>query len=280
MWVSPSSTCCSSEDRMAGRSTTKMESPYCSSFGRWWASWASSTARSWSSNSCWICLSNSGEGSCRPTHTKTPGCLRASLMSGMATSPRRLPSAYATLATTPSIGALGRAAVADKDKRRPQGGVGHGGIAEELELGRAQRGRAAKRLIASVGLEETRGQEGRRLGGHRPVRDEQGARARVEEGPRQAREALPAQLAVRGRRVAGREHDPVRVELELGDLGRVEEPVLVGRGRGGRRQGQRGLALALELAGQDPVRGEGDHAEAGEIRAPHLGLGRLRAQDH
>ena len=35
------------------RRTTKSESPYCSSFGRWCARAASSIARSWSANSCW-----------------------------------------------------------------------------------------------------------------------------------------------------------------------------------------------------------------------------------
>src|SRR5712691_2709611 len=185
MWVSPSSTCCSSEDRMAGRSTTKMESPYCSSLGRWWAAWASSMASSWSPNSSLICLSSSGEGSWRPIQTKWSGFLRTSLMSGMATSPTRLPSAYATEATTPSIGALGRAAVAHEDEGRPQGRVRHGGVAQELELGRAQGRRAPERLVSAVGLEETRRQKGGGLRGHGPVRDQEPARARIEESPRQ-----------------------------------------------------------------------------------------------
>src|SRR6266849_9871841 len=188
---------------MAGRSTTKMESPYCSSLGRWWAAWASSMASSWSPNSSWICLSSSGEGSWRPIQTKWSGFLRTSLMSGMATSPTRLPSAYATEATTPSIGALGsseggsaplpkpppeqiapakpaleaehscsrghgsyldrslgRAAVAHEDEGRPQGRVRHGGVAQELELRRAQGRRAPERLVSAIGLEEARGQKG------------------------------------------------------------------------------------------------------------------------
>src|SRR4029453_14786569 len=53
----------------------------------------SSTSRSWRQNSCCICLSSSGSGSCRPIHTKTPGFLSASLMSGMEMSPRPRPSA-------------------------------------------------------------------------------------------------------------------------------------------------------------------------------------------
>src|SRR5713101_3235077 len=205
-----------------------MESPYCSSLGRWWATCASSMARSCRPNSCWICRRSSGDGSWRPIQTKTPGCLRTSLTSGMATSPTRLPSAYATEATTPSIGALGsseggsaplpkpppeqiapakpaleaehscsrghgsyldrslgRAAVAHEDEGSPQRRVPHGRVAQELELRRAQGRRAPQRLVSAVGLEETRGEKGGGLGGHRPVRDQEPARARIEESPRQ-----------------------------------------------------------------------------------------------
>src|SRR5713101_1534453 len=233
---------------MAGRSTTKMESPYCSSLGRWWAAWASSMASSWSPNSSWICLSSSGEGSWRPIQTKWSGFLRTSLMSGMATSPTRLPSAYATEATTPSIGPLGSseggsaplpkpppdavraagrrgagalpseasnlrtapakpaleaehscsrghghyldrslrcASVAHEDEGRPQGRMRHGGVAQELELRRAQGRRAPERLVSAIGLEEARGQKGGGPGGHGPMRDQEPARPRIEESPRQ-----------------------------------------------------------------------------------------------
>src|SRR5713226_4746099 len=205
-------------------------------------------ARSCRPNSCWSCRRSSGDGSWRPIQTKTPGCLRTSLMSGMATSPTRLPSAYATEATTPSIGALGSseggsaplpkpppdvvraagrrgagalpseasnlrtapakpaleaehscsrghghyldrslrcATVAHEDEGRPQGRVRHGGVAQELELRRAQGRRTPERLVSAVGLEETRGEKGGGLRGHGPVRDQEPARARIEESPRQ-----------------------------------------------------------------------------------------------
>src|SRR5207245_2026535 len=66
----------------AVRRTTKIDSPYRSSFGRWWARAASSTARSWSENSCWISASISASGSWRPTQTNRPGRLRPAPMPG------------------------------------------------------------------------------------------------------------------------------------------------------------------------------------------------------
>ena len=110
--------------------------------------------------------------------------------------------------------------------------------------------------------------------------DQERSRAGVEEGARQPRQALAAQPAVGRRGVAGREHDPVGVELELRDLAGVEQPVFVGARRRGRRQRQRRLALALELARQEAVGREGDDPVLAEVRAPHALLGRLRAQDH
>src|SRR2546422_5740319 len=146
-------------------------------------------ARSCRPNSCWSCRRSPGDGSWRPIQTKTPGCLRTSLMSGMATSPTRLPSAYATEATTPSIGALERAAIAHEDKGRPQGRVRHGGIAQELELRRAQGRRTPERLVSAVGLEEARRQKGGGLGGPGPMRDQEAPPAPIEESPRPPLEA-------------------------------------------------------------------------------------------
>ena len=120
-------------------------------------------------------------------------------------------------------------ALADDDEWCPIGGVSVGATCTEQGGHRAAHGFGAAGL--GVGLELIEGL-GDQLHGRpeldRPVRYEQRARARIEEGPSQARQSLRARLVVlAGRRVAGREDDPVGIEFELGDLGRGEQAVVL-----------------------------------------------------
>ena len=91
------------------------------------------------------------------------------------------------------------------------------------------------------------------------MRHEQRAGAGIEECPRETRKCLGARPVAR-HGVAGREHDPVGIELELGDLARGQEPVVeVARlWRNGERQ--RRLGKVLHVAGNQPVSGKVDNA--------------------
>src|ERR1700704_3324010 len=113
----------------------------------------------------------------------------------MATSPIRRPSAYATQATSPSVGfsmagLLRRPAVADQNEGCPERRVRGRRVAEQLELGGAERRGAAEGLGACVGVEEAGGQDHGGLGGARPVGDQERPRAGVEKGARESRQAL------------------------------------------------------------------------------------------
>ena len=81
--------------------------------------------------------------------------------------------------------------------------------------------------------------------------------------PRETRECFRARPIAR-HGVAGREHDPVGIELELGDLTRGQEPVVeVARlYRNGERQ--RRLGEVLHVAGNQPVSGKVDNAVVAE----------------
>jgi hypothetical protein len=69
------------------------------------------------------------------------------------------------------------------------------------------------------------GEGNRRLGVHRPVRDQERAGASIEECTRQARQRLGA-FGAAGGSVAGRQDYPIGVELEAGDLGGGEIAII------------------------------------------------------
>ena len=125
-----------------------------------------------------------------------------------------------------------------------------------------------------------RGQQHGAFGFNRPVRDQQAARASKEKATRQAAERFFG-TTVGARRVAGREHHPVGVELEAQHVFEREQRRLGRVGRGG--HGQRGLVEVGQIAGQQAVRGEHHHLLARELaRAAvlqHRGARGGRAQD-
>ena len=86
-------------------------------------------------------------------------------------------------------------------------------------------------------------------------------RAGIEEGARQARQRLRAGL-VAGGGVAGRQHHPVGIELELCTSLAVSRPSSI-RGLRRDRERERRLAQPLHVAGDEPMSGEIDDAVIG-----------------
>ncbi|MGY4605700.1 hypothetical protein ACVW16_004112 [Bradyrhizobium sp. USDA 4474] len=74
-------------------------------------------------------------------------------------------------------------------------------------------------------IESRGGQAGGSFRIHCPMRNQQRTCAGVEEATRQSRQRLGARL-VAGNRVAGRQHHPICIELELRDLTRREQTVV------------------------------------------------------
>ncbi len=111
----------------------------------------------------------------------------------------------------------------------------------------------------------------------RPVRHEQRPRARIEEGPRETRQRLGAR-PVAGGGVAGRQHDEIGVELELGDLARGEETVILAARLLGQAERERGLRQALHFARDETVGREIDDAVAIELVVFDRGLARRLAE--
>ena len=101
---------------------------------------------------------------------------------------------------------------------------------------------------------------------HRPVRDQQRARAGIEERARKARQCFRAGL-VAGDGVAGGEHHPVGIELELRHLAGGEEAVIEFARLSGKRERQRWLGQSLDLAGDETMGGEIDDAIIGSADA-------------
>jgi hypothetical protein len=100
---------------------------------------------------------------------------------------------------------------------------------DQVEHGAAQ-GLGAADLGIAGHLGDGGGDElHRRVRFRGPVRDEEGARAGIDEGPREAREGLGVLRRARGG-VAGRQDHPVGVELERGDLGGGKVAVVVRAG--------------------------------------------------
>ena len=100
---------------------------------------------------------------------------------------------------------------------------------------------------------------------HRPVRDEERARARIEERARKAGERFRPGL-VAGDGVAGGEHHPVGVELELRHFACGEEAVVELARLFRQRERKRRLRQSLDLAGDEPMGGEIDDAVIRERR--------------
>ena len=99
---------------------------------------------------------------------------------------------------------------------------------------------------------------------HRPVGDENGARAGIEESAAQAGGGFGARAGA-GAGVARREHDPVGIELEREDFFHGQQAVAFDARDFRRGQRQRRLRQAIQLAGDQAVRGEDDDLEAGQI---------------
>ena len=118
--------------------------------------------------------------------------------------------------------------------------------------------------IGRLPAEQVRRQVARGLRVNGPVRHQQGARARIEEGAAEAGGGFGAGARARPG-VAGREHDPVGVELQSQNLLHGEETVAFDSGDVGGRQCQGRLREAVEFARNEPVRGEDDGAEPRQV---------------
>src|SRR3954451_21866214 len=91
------------------------------------------------------------------------------------------------------------------------------------------------------------------------MRDQECARTGVEERARQSRQGLGAGLVARDG-VAGRQHNPIRVELELSDFTCGEQTVVELSGLIGNGERERGLTQSLDVAGNQAVGGKVDDA--------------------
>ena len=121
-------------------------------------------------------------------------------------------------------------------------------------------------------------QERRDLIVHRPVRHRQRARAGIEEGARQAREAFACGRAARPARVACRQNDKIGIQLES-DHCRCGQQGTGGAGRiRWRRSNDRGLALAAQLGRQQGVGGELQDAVVLQPRLQHCVGGECSAE--
>jgi hypothetical protein len=94
--------------------------------------------------------------------------------------------------------------------------------------------------------------------------DQQRAGSRVEECACQTRQRL-GPLYPTGRRVAGRQDDPIGIELEGRNLGCREVSVVALGRRVGRRQKQPRLGVAADLTSKRTMGGEVDDAILGQL---------------
>ena len=111
----------------------------------------------------------------------------------------------------------------------------------------------------------------------RPVRDQQCAGAGIKERARKSGQRFGA-WRVAGNRVAGRQDDPVGIQLELRDLARGEQAVVIGGRLRRNAQRERRLGKTLHVAGYQPMGGEIDNTIVGERRALDRCLVCRRAQ--
>jgi hypothetical protein len=96
------------------------------------------------------------------------------------------------------------------------------------------------------------------------VRHQKRARAGIEERARQSRQRFrPRRLARHG--VAGRQHHPIGIEFELRHLACGQEAVVAIRRRRRNSERQRRLADALDVAGNEAMGREIDHAVIGKV---------------
>src|SRR5262249_39562467 len=122
-------------------------------------------------------------------------------------------------------------AVSQYGKRRPVKRVGGLCLTREAKLRLAERiGKSIRKLWPQL-VEEPRHQFGGRRRGALPVARDQRPGAGMEEGVRQTREGLAPEPAATLCRVAGREHHQVRIELQARDLARLQESIVLARGR-------------------------------------------------
>ena len=91
--------------------------------------------------------------------------------------------------------------------------------------------------------------------GDRPARHQERPRAGIEERSRQARQRFGAGL-VTGDGVAGGQHHPVGVGLQLCDFAGGEQPVIEFGLLSRNAQRQRRFGKALDIAGDEPVGGK------------------------
>src|SRR5215472_11964112 len=163
-------------------------------------------------------------------------------------------------------------AVSQYGKRPPVKRVGGLCLTREAKLRLAERiGKPIRKFRPHL-VEEPRHQLGGSRRGHLPVTRDQRPGAGMEEGVRQTREGLAAEPSTTLRRVAGREHHQVRIELEPRDLARLQESIVLARGRTTprRRQRQTGLGAAAQLARQEPMGREIEHVVVSERLAPQV----------
>ena len=109
---------------------------------------------------------------------------------------------------------------------------------------------------------------------HIPVRNEQSWRTGIEEGAGKPRQRFGIALGARSSCVAGRKHDPIGVEFELGDLRCGQDAVvfrtcLAVRAAIGRREEKRGLGACIQdflaFSCQDAMGGEMNDGEITEL---------------
>jgi len=103
------------------------------------------------------------------------------------------------------------------------------------------------------------------------MRHQQRPRAGIEERSRQPRQRFGTGL-VAGNRIAGRQHHPIGIELQLRDFARGEQAVVELGWLFWNAQHQRWFGKPFHVAGNETVRGEIDDALIGERRSLQRGF--------
>ena len=160
--------------------------------------------------------------------------------------------------------------VADHDKRCPVDRMAPGRILRIVELREhrlPQRAGIAQAGIAALGLEYPDQQRHRRQRRHLPMRDQKRAGTGIEERTRQPGQRLGAGIAIAGRGVAGRQDDPVGIQLQLRDFAGGQQSVIGFGclGRNGQRNGR------LRLVADEQRRFTCDQCMGCEIENPVVG---------
>ena len=87
-------------------------------------------------------------------------------------------------------------------------------------------------------------------------------------------------VATTGGGVARRQHHPVGVEPEAQDLAHGQQAVVAAAGQLRRRKRQRRLRQAVEVAGHQPVGGEGEHPEARQVHRLDAAFAGVAAEEN